>query len=732
MFNLQRKIIFLAVVPTMIILLMTIGTIESVGKRLAYESFRRTASAQFFTVAGLIDAFFRDQINALKLVSNSDAIRSGDNASRLKFLRRQYRFFSNLKVEGIYWFEKSGFSHGVFGEEFYVGDRPYFTHVLEGKVVISAIRKSRATEKPIILFLVPFFSPTNEVLGGIASAVYVEDIAKLIIDATPQEASFVALHDMEANEILVASRRQGKDALTFQPVATYEEKQDLEGLIKAMVPQAHGVIDVTYKGQDYVAYFGNLPGLNWSLALNYPRAWVLFPTSQIRNYALFALFASVALGLFSIFILHQLFVTPIREIMQGFAELGRGNLEASVPVPARKDEIADLAQAFNATVKNFRRSFEDRLEAVQAKENILAIFESTPDYIAIANKEGRVTYFNPAARQTFKYSAEEMGRLQIPDYYAAPSKEIIFKIAIPQALRTGIWEGETEVQTRDGRIVTLSQVIMCHKKAGQPSFFSTIARDISGLKNAESEALLAKDKMAAAMQLRDIFLLTVSHELMTPLMTLTGSLDLIEAEVHGVKCEADFTVAWKAARRLESLLSLIIRFMDVVSGKFSLELVDFRIDKLVEVVAASFSQGLEERNLTWIMTMTPQVHPFVRGDRQKIQEILAILIGNAVKFTLEGAVRIKLEQLQKKGAMQVLRIDVIDYGMGIDKANQAKIFDPFYQVDASLTREYHGLGLGLAYCKELVKVLNGQIGVESELGRGSCFWVTLPLEIIQE
>ena len=447
-------------------------------------------------------------------------------------------------------------------------------------------------------------------------------------------------------------------------------------------------------------------------------------TETLTLYVL--IYIAIAGGL-SFFVFRTV-ANPVKNLRDAADKIATGNWNVKIEHKG-DDEINDLARSFKSMVDAVKRS-EELISAAERKYREL--YESSPDLYSTINTNGVIIDCNKSYAERLGYTKEEIIGTEIFNY---TSHIDAMKNALETWKQTGsVKSSEIWLKTKEGTTFpTLLSASNLYDENANLVGSNTILKDISGIyeaRKAKESQELMELQLAELKKLdksKNEFVSMMTHELKTPLAPIMGRCEMLkEADLLGNLNAAQLDSVnkiYQNARRLEKLIGDVLEAQKIEMGSIKFDKEDFDVTNFMTEIHRDYSQLMKEKQIKFVNVTEEKIT--LKSDKSRIRQVIDNLVLNAADFTPEKNGKIEIGAKSEDGNVV---FHIKDNGVGIPEDKLDKIFVKFYQVDTSFTRKHPGTGLGLAVCKGIVEGLGGKIWFESQVGKGTSFFFSIPKE----
>lgn len=527
----------------------------------------------------------------------------------------------------------------------------------------------------------------------------------------------IALVKMEYDSLELVNNGQSEVAIQILESSEYwEQKKIYQKGIEDYVVKQNMVLDDTHKSStnsiDEIIY-------KVTDMINFNRVIILFLIPIILG-------AFLVLGFF----ISKSFSDPLKNIILGIDHVKKGDLEFVIKKEG-SEEHHKIIDAFNQMTTYIKESQITLKQQLLQIENLQSSLDNS-SIVAITDKDGTITYVNKKFCDISKYSKEELigqnHSILKSGFHNAEFYQNIWK-----TISSGkIWQGDIKNKAKDGTFYWVRTTITPFiGKDGKPAQYIAVRTDVTELYAQKDTIESQFQELKKADGQKDEFISMISHELKSPIFPIIGYCDLLrEPELsknfnilHFEALDEITSNAERLRRITEDLLDvnrINMKKLPYIIEKFSLA-------KFATRIAKEHAHLMKEKQIEFYVL--PVEDQIIESDEQRLMQVIGNIIRNAVDFVPNKDGKITVNIRSKSGH---ITFSVKDNGVGMSKENQHELFAPFYQVDSSATRKHGGAGLGLAICKGIVEDLGGKIWVESDAGKGSTFFFSVPLKSIEK
>jgi PAS domain S-box-containing protein len=403
----------------------------------------------------------------------------------------------------------------------------------------------------------------------------------------------------------------------------------------------------------------------------------------------------------------------------------------------------------DGTIANHVAMLTDITERKAAENQLrklsLAV-EQSPNSIVISDLDANIEYVNEAFVKATGYSRDEVIGQNSRILHSGKTPRATYVSMWASLTRSEVWKGNFFNRRKDGsEYVEFALISPVRQPDGRITNYLAIKEDITERKQIAQELdqhrhhleelvqtrtvelAQARDAAEAASRAKSTFLANMSHEIRTPMNAIIGLNHLLQNEITAPKPHGQLVKVGEAAQHLLHIINNILDLSKIEADKLTLEETNFALARVIDHVLSMLGERASDKGLRLTTEIDPAVPAQLHGDPLRLGQIVLNFVSNAIKFSEHGDITIRARIVEDGTQSMLLRIEVEDQGIGLTPEQQGRLFQAFSQADETTTRKYGGTGLGLAITRRLAIMMGGEVGVESEPGVGSTFWMTARL-----
>jgi len=511
--------------------------------------------------------------------------------------------------------------------------------------------------------------------------------------------------------------------VVYHPDATMGERANY-AFVGEMLRRQTGSLEYDYRGDQRMAVFHMLEPIDWLVGVAVSRSEVYAAMFGFMRAIGGITFVALCLSGIAVSLFGRWLMRRIDLALDCVRQIEQGNLSARVDHAGSDDEIGALQRGINAMGERIDQRTQEQHEAQAAlsssEARLRRVVESSMIGVFFWDVSGAVTETNDAFLEIIGYDRDDL-RAGLIDWsrLTPPQEAAADQDAIRQLLDTGRCQSyEKHYIRKDGSLVPvlIGGALLGDSKEQGVAFIV----DLSERKQAEADRQ-ARREAEAASTAKSEFLANMSHEIRTPMNAILGMSYLALQSGLNPQQHNYIQKVHASAESLLGIINDILDFSKIEAGKLDMESIPFSLTDVMDNLGSLIGMKAEEKGLELLFVEPPELPTALVGDPSRLGQVLINLGNNAAKFTEKGEVVIAVEVLERGDASVHLRFEVRDTGIGMSVEQQQRLFQPFSQADTSTSRRYGGTGLGLAISRHLVRLMGGELNVDSTPGRGSRF-----------
>lgn len=722
----NKMMILVSIITSMSLLFIGINSYQTAKEQIV-DALQENATAKVLSRSYNLSAWIETKLSEVEIMSRTSQVRFGSDQERMAYLRKEVE-----RSKGVFYdlgfAELGGSLTLTSGEAMNISTTSTYPKVLQGMSVVSDVFRGSAPNSGMLFSLqVPVYGENDKMIGIISALMSVDAAFKLHTDFRVGNADTIMMFTRDGTIIY------HPESWMMGYANIKHADSPLKNIIEEILTNEYGYTRALRGNEEQLVFYSAILGTPWHMVIQVPLQEFEKPLSSLLIKTVLTIMIMEFVMLWLITVLFNRAIMRIREITSVTAKAAEGQFDIPPIEIDNEDEISTLARSVNGMMAHLKIMFE-RLEAI-INQNDFAIISLDSNYT--------INYFSKSAEKLLGYTAEEVLNKATPLLFHDPEqiKELAAQLtkqlgrtvtpdlAVFRELRNAqfSYDHEWYFIRKDG-----SRVAVSHNSNGikdrEGSFIGVVAisRDITEQVRMQQELIQAKLTAEEADSAKSAFLARMSHEIRTPLNGIIGLSQLMQkTELNEAQSDYLRNITG-SAQTLLRIINDILDFSKMEAGKFELDQIMFHPEDCIQRLSETISVFLGGKDQFELILETPERMPNgLIGDPLRLEQVLLNLCSNALKFTHKGQVIVRIEILEETAESVLLKFSVNDSGIGISEEQLDRLFEPFTQVDGSISRKFGGTGLGLVISSFLIEKMGGTLEVESEFGIGSSFHFTV-------